>query len=232
MRKIAAGLAIAVLLGGCQSIFGKAAGVDIQPVGVPTTAQGLIALEEGREFLRAGDPGSATVVLQIAAGDPSTMAEAFNALGVAYAMLGRGDLAERFFQRAVAENPAEAKFAANLARYYSSREAALARSQATIELPLPTPPAVSADIQAAAGVSRERTLVAGPGTVRVSSPTSAAAMARVSAHEVTIKTGPDPHPATAADGRRRNPAFAKVTMVPTRPAYPIRIDLASAGRDR
>lgn len=240
MRKIAAGIAMLALLGGCQTIFGRQARLDIQPVGA-ADASGLIALEEGRQALRAGDPGSAIISLQIAAADPATLADAHNAMGVAYAMLGRGDLAERYFQQAVAENPSEEKFAANLARFYRSREAALARTQAPIVLPMPAVEVAAAEPTLAVAPPADRIISAGPGTVRVSLPSGGAAITRVSRHEVSIRTKPASSPVPAADGRRRNPSFASaspaaplggVPRATTPPGYPIRIDLASVGATR
>lgn len=226
MRKWAAGLFILATLGGCSSLFGPRASLDIQPVGKHDPAAGVIALEEGRDHLRAGNPGMAIVSLQIATGDPASVADAHNALGVAYAMLGRGDLAERYFQRAIAENPDEPKFAANLARYYRSREAMTARVETPVDVPAKLSTRIAIDQPA------ERTMQAGPGIVLVSTPVRNIAVTRVSAREVAIATAsavPDPGP----DGRSRNPSFAAVAKTPARaPAYPVRIELAAVGTDR
>lgn len=226
MRKLAAGLLILASLGGCNSIFGQRASLDIQPVGSRNPGAGVIALEEGREYLRSGNPGMAIISLQIAAGDPATIADAHNALGVAYAMIGRGDLAERYFQQAIAENPEEPKFAANLARYYRSREAMMAR----VEAPVVSP--VEQSTRLAVQEPAERTMQAGPGIVHVSTTVGNVAISRVSAREVAITTS-GVLPSAATDGRRRNPAFAVVAKAPAKaPSYPVRIELAAIGSDR
>lgn len=225
MRKAITSIALLAFLGGCQAIFGKRAELEITPIGIAQSpAVGLVALEEGKQLLRAGQVGSAIAPLQIAAADPATLAEAHNALGVAYAALGRGDMAERFFQQAAAEAPEDARFAANLARYYRSREAALARAAA----PAITPATELAVVQ---DPEFERVVQAGPGVVRVSMGNPARAMSRVSAREVAITTAA-PAPAGAIAVGRRNPHFTAVAASSPGQRYPIRIELSTVGQHR
>jgi len=110
----------AVSLGGCQSfpltswLFKKdrpASEADPQLAG--STAG---ALEEGAAFLRAGNLSAAVASFRIAQLDRATRADASNGLGVAYARLGRLDLAERYFQAAILSDPENPRFAANLLR--------------------------------------------------------------------------------------------------------------------
>ena len=212
------------LLAGCQSLFGQQAKLEVRPAGAPVdAASAAIALEEGRQHLLRGAPASAIVALRSATLDPGTAAPAHNGLGVAYAMLGRGDLAERYFQRAVEQDPADPRFAANLARFYASREAMLARAEAAraaavvaVAEPVEAPPV-------------QRMVQAGPSVVRIDLPTPAEAMTRVSRQEVVIRTrAPQPAVATA-DVRRRNPRYS---AAPTKPArtYPVRIELSAAAK--
>jgi tetratricopeptide (TPR) repeat protein len=74
------------------------------------------ALDEGRGQLRAGNVSAAVASFRIALLDPATRAEASNGLGVAYAKLGRQDLAERYFQGAMMAEPTNSKYVANLLR--------------------------------------------------------------------------------------------------------------------
>ena len=229
MKMLVAGMLAATLLGGCQSIFGHHAKLDIRPVGgVDSPGASAIALEEGKQFLRSGAVGSAIVALQKAAADPVAAPEAHNGLGVAYAMLGRGDLAERYFQQAIAESPAEAKYSANLARFYQSQEAALVRRQA-----IPAP-AVATEPDTEFAVVNElfdRVIQAGPGAVRLAAATRASAMTRVSQNEVTIRTLPAAPLAAPAYERRRNTLFTASSTAPRNAPYPVRIKFGRAGID-
>lgn len=110
----------AVSLGGCQSFpltswMGKKdrPASDAEPALAGNTAG---ALEEGTAFLRAGELSAAVASFRIAQLDRATRADASNGLGVAYAKLGRLDLAERYFQAAILSDPENTKFAANLLR--------------------------------------------------------------------------------------------------------------------
>lgn len=110
--------ALAVSLGGCQSIvdtFGFA-----RTSSASTYQVGQADLDEGREHLRAGRVGNAIAPLHRAALNPQTSGDALNALGVAYTKLGRADLAERYFMAAVNTDRTNERYAANLARFYSS----------------------------------------------------------------------------------------------------------------
>ena len=122
MKKIIAVALAATLVSGCQSIFGHHAKLEVRPIGTESTAASVAAaLDEGRLSLKRGDFASAIMEFRMASLDPNTAAGAHNGLGAAYAMLGRGDLAERYFQQAITEDPAEPKYSSNLAKYYGSR---------------------------------------------------------------------------------------------------------------
>ena len=229
MKKLIAAILATTLLGGCQSIFGHHARLDVRPVGGEDSPEaGAIALEEGKQFLRSGAVGSAIVALQKAAADPIAAPEAHNALAVAYALLGRGDLAERFFQQAMAENPSEAKYSANLAKFYQSREAALAREVRVSAHAFVAAP----DIELAVVAEQfDKVIQAGPGAIRVSAATRENAITRVSQNEVTIRTLPAPPVAVAASERRRNPRFTAVGSTTRVAPYPIRIEFGRTGSE-
>jgi tetratricopeptide (TPR) repeat protein len=110
----------AVSLGGCQSfpltswMFKKdRPASEAGPALAGNTAG---ALEEGTAFLRAGELSAAVASFRIAQLDRATRADASNGLGVAYAKLGRLDLAERYFQAAILSDPDNTRYAANLLR--------------------------------------------------------------------------------------------------------------------
>ena len=225
MKKIVAAALAATLVSGCQSIFGHHAKLEVRPIGAESTAaSATIALEEGRQSLMRGNVASAIVELKMAELDPDTAAAAHNGLGAAYAMLGRGDLAERYFQQATAEDPTESKYSSNLAKFYRSREAVLAR------LPSDQPQLLKAQANAetqetVALEPAEHVIRTGAISVRVAASTQAAAMTRVSANEVSIRTTSPAIGPTLANGRRQNPRFSSANLSPRRQAYPIRIEL-------
>lgn len=123
-------VALATSLGGCKS-FVQAFDFS-RHSNAPQYAIGQGDLDEGRAMLRAGNVGNALAPLHRAALNPDTSGAALNALGVAYAKLGRADLAERYFIAATRVEAGNEKYAANLARFYRSdlaKDAWLARAQ-------------------------------------------------------------------------------------------------------
>lgn len=169
-------VACAAMLGGCQSFpltswmfKGKRPAAAEQRIELAGNTAG--ALEEGRASMRTGNISAAVASFRIALLDASTRAEASNGLGVAYARLGRHDLAERYFQGAISAEPENTKYVANLLRL--QQQVMLARratSAPALAAALPAPRA----IPQRAGES----LVAG----RVN---------RVSRGEVMVRAGPD-----------------------------------------
>ncbi|MDP3676134.1 MAG: hypothetical protein Q8R44_13750 [Novosphingobium sp.] len=227
MNKVIVTLLASTLLAGCQSIFGSHAKLEVRPVGAEqTAATAAVALEEGRQYLTRGEIASAIAAFRIAAHDPASAAPAHNGLAVAYALMGRGDLAERYFQQAIAADPEDPRFAANLARFYRSREAELAKARA-VQAPI----VVAQTDDAAVSLSEappvsERAMRAGPSTVVITAAAaSTGAVTRVSRQEIAIRTLPDAPVQAAGDPRRRNPRF-----VQARPGYPLRIALPNGAR--
>jgi Flp pilus assembly protein TadD len=109
----------AAMLGGCQS-FPLTSWMfkDKRPATQQASLAGNTAgaLEEGRAHLRDGNIAAAVASFRIALLDPSSRADASNGLAVAYATLGRPDIAERYFRAAIAAEPDNPKFVANLLR--------------------------------------------------------------------------------------------------------------------
>lgn len=122
-------------LSGCQS-FVSALGFGpkdskSQRAEASTSVFGQDELEQGRLALKAGYPANAIKLFRLAALDEASAPDAFNGLGVAYAKLGRADLAERYFKMAVSLDGTNPKFAANLDRFYNS---ALGNSQRALAM--------------------------------------------------------------------------------------------------
>ena len=215
-----------VLLGGCQSIFGHrtaAASVEATPEPESAKAYSDRQLAFGKESLDYRQYGLAIIALRKAQHDPSNAAEAHNGLAIAYAQIGRADLAERYFKQAVDEAPQEARYMANLARFYQGP------AMATAALPRPDPVAVAlaqpetlaAPQVAAMPIPRRRQM----GFVRVELPEPG--MVRISANEVRITT-----PAPVARDPRRPSGRQVAVKQPVRrlnPNYPVRVRLDAPG---
>lgn len=115
-------IAVALALGGCQSFIGALGFGPKQSGQVEQRAEafGTLELERGRLAMRQGHIALAIQQFRMAALNQQTAPDAFNGLGVAYAKLGRADLAERYFKTALELDSANPKYAANLARFYES----------------------------------------------------------------------------------------------------------------
>lgn len=112
-------------LGGCKFFgnlhFGsnsheKAASADF--------AQGTYgpATQRGRDYLRSNLTGLAIDSFNLALATGEEPAAGYNGLGVAYARLGRTDLAYRFFKKATLSDPANQAYARNLINLVNSPE--------------------------------------------------------------------------------------------------------------
>jgi tetratricopeptide (TPR) repeat protein len=234
------------LLAGCQSFpfsklgFGKPRPTATMPPVVDQT--GLVVLGEGQEQLRRGNISAAVASFRVATLDPDSRAGANNGLGIAYAKLGRADLANRYFSTAALLDPANTKYAANLERlerkeYFAMR----ARDEARMaEATAQTPPEAPATFAAAFGT---------PVTEHVSiTKEPAASITRISRSEVRISGGAQASAATRMRVEYRQSKVAagkqdlseqaegaepeyplRVAVVSKsktiRPAYPVRIDL-------
>lgn len=140
MRKSTAAILLislaALSLGGCRSIFGfhrlRAADVALEG-GVEVHAVGQLAA--GRQALDAGNYAAAITAFSNVRTVPGFEGDAYNGLAIAYAGIGRHDLAETYFRRAVAVSPTNERFRRNLARFTSleaeRRAAAFAVNEGT-----------------------------------------------------------------------------------------------------
>ena len=118
-------LTSAFALGGCQ-IF-KPSGVHAGSSAHATRAsEQLSATDQGRDHLRAGRYGLAIESFERALAFGERPAPAYNGLGVAYAKLGRPELAYRFFRKAAMSDPDNPVYSRNLASLMDSPEFNLA----------------------------------------------------------------------------------------------------------
>jgi tetratricopeptide (TPR) repeat protein len=141
----------------------------------------------GRRQLAEGQTGLAIEYFQRAMASGEPIAPAVNGLGVAYARLDRFDLAQRYFQQAIASDPVNPQYADNLARLMRSPALAM-RHEGDI---------AKEALQAAATVQTEAK------SARAASAAPAIGqLQRVSRGEVRITSAP-PQAAPAAPGQAK-----------------------------
>lgn len=126
----ASAAAMSLLLSGCS--IGRALGfykpaqrsqpqlasVDreqAQDIAKPASANAQADVNEGRTQLAAANYGMAIEAFRKALASGNDTAAALNGLGVAYAGIGRQDLAERYFRQALSVSPSDQRYADNLA---------------------------------------------------------------------------------------------------------------------
>jgi hypothetical protein len=140
-------IAAATALSGCQSFLGISLRGHTRALpGAPSEPALAQATAQGRAYLASGQTGLAIEAFQRALGANEPAAPALNGMGVAFARLGRYDVAERMFQEAMAVDPSDGRYARNLATLMSSPALAMrhdgdiANRVATID-PAPARPA-------------------------------------------------------------------------------------------
>lgn len=202
------------LLAGCALFKGSPRANFTFRVPDQSSAAGYGAeqIEQGRKMLDECNYGLAIIAFSNAQHLTEHAAAAHNGLAVAYAQLGRRDLAERYFRQAMLQAPGDRRYQANLARFHDSAPtpADVDRSErtATAEAaPVPVQPLVNAAPNA---------------VVRIELP--AARTERISSNEVRIHSAP-------VEVRRRSSAV-KLAHSPAssaeprrNPSYPVRIQL-------
>lgn len=182
----------------CSSIFGTSASAGLPEIrvagaGEQSAVQAAISLEEGRAHLTAGNPGLAIESFQRALASGELVGSAANGIGVAYARIGRADLARRYFSLAIANSPQEPAYLANLGRLESTPSMAVA-TQVTMRPSIDVP---TQDPQIAAPEASAR---------RVVRTEPRASVVRVSRSEVNVRTvAPSGRPSTlSAENLQRN----------------------------
>lgn len=118
-------IALAAPLGACNSFLGINFARHAPPA-APEVEQALTGVKAesatsvGRRQLAEGQTGLAIESFQRAMASGEPIAPAVNGLGVAYARLDRFDLAQRYFQQAIASDPANSQYSDNLTRLMRS----------------------------------------------------------------------------------------------------------------
>jgi hypothetical protein len=138
-------IALAAPLGGCNSFLGMNFARHA-PRAAPAPEAAALAKADAetataRRLLAEGQTGLAIESFRKALAQGEPVAPAVNGLGVAYARLGRFDLAQRYFQQAMASDPTDARYADNLARLMKSPAFAMRRegdlAQAAVRASVP-----------------------------------------------------------------------------------------------
>lgn len=178
----------AICLSGCTSLFGAkhasrtpADRLDIAEIYHDYAVE---QLELGRNQLRAGAYATALETLRRASLDRATAVTAHNAMGVAYAKLGRVELARRHFTLALAREPQNPAIAANLTRLKAETRAA-EQALAVVDAAAPVPASASEPSSTVSRPEIGRTIKPAYGA-RVVAEGGPARLQRVSAHEVRI----------------------------------------------
>lgn len=193
-------------------------------------------LELGRTALKEGHTVAAIDAFMIAKSFEREAPAAYNGLAVAYSRLGREDLAERFFQEAVARAPDDTRFRANLATFYvrhgipRSTQPALAIAEVE-PVVAPAPQVAAAPVQV--GSVRIDPVAAVDAKSKVSARTPSSGLRRISRHEVKI-VGNTRRVIVEVGGATTPARVGTVKLAATgsrtplkqaRPAYPVRVTL-------
>jgi len=226
LAKLGCLLAGTAMLSGCQSFpltSWMFKGHRPEAASVQLAQSGAGSLEEGKDFLRQGNIASAVASLRVARLDRATFGEASNALAIAYARLGRPDLADRYFREAIMSEPENDKYAANLLRLQS--DVLLARAQAAA-------PAVAAATPPPAPVPQPSSDGLAYGTVERVSRTEVRVLSRsdLGNAPIAVVAQRDNNAPVALAAHRDTPAEAVPAPSPASAAsvgrsYPIRIQL-------
>ncbi len=118
LAQFALSASMLALLGGCAS--GRSPSLEIRSVGQsqmsPDTGN---IVDRGKELLSRGQNADAISAFRGALRTEGNQAEAYNGMAIAYDRIGRADLARRYFELAVAEQPTADRYRNNLARFFN-----------------------------------------------------------------------------------------------------------------
>ena len=135
----------AIMVSGCATQQNAAPEYRLSssaPVAVP----GASMLQKGRAQLDAGLNALAIEAFRAEIRTNPDAADAFNGLAVAYGRIGRDDLAQRYFETALAKDPGNGKAQANLARL--TGDIAPIMQMAETDIPVASEPVVVATMTA------------------------------------------------------------------------------------
>lgn len=245
VRKVKTLIALAVAtpaLCGCQSFLGGAFAAKTPRATSQEQVWEAFAeaeLESGRRALDDGRLAEAVASFRIAGHLPAQAASASNGLAVAYARLGRADLAERYFRQAIALAPRDTRYQANLERFYQRNPIALPKAVAATASAERGAAAVAVAPAGASAAADAPVTVGVPGAVTVSRPSTR--LVRVSANEVRLSAPAEAAIRTASSGRgqpairRDAPRTVRISFAelgrqapPRRTGYPVRVELGSS----
>lgn len=221
---------VAGLLGGCALLgLGPRQPQITAQSTLPMGADAFVRFEQGRAALDAGLNAEAIAAFSEARLEPELLASSLNGMAVAYARLGRPDLAERYFTQAVAAAPEDARFMANLARLQDSlRDMEQQHRHPVLAAAAPAARATgpARTIQASNGIVRLVTQSGGP--ARVASAPTANRFVRINAAEVQLSAAVTETPNNGVRARIRfdggvQPVVASAAS--DRSSYPIRVAL-------
>ena len=232
----------AAMLSGCQGFpLGKwafAKPSSASQAGVTDAAFSEATLQEGRQQLQQGRISEAIASFRMAMMTPDARAEASNGLAVAYAKLGRADLADRYFREAASLDPNNPKFAANLLRLQQQTTLMAAAEHATMlasatELAPVAAPAPSAPLAQNDGLTR-----VSRGEVHLALPTEQTAApkmivrTRMAASDIAPLSPEGPAKVAAKDTPVAAAAEAAADAKPASKTivYPVRLELTGSSR--
>ena len=218
--RLSESLAAMAALSGCASIFGHAFAERAKPeVATPAQPAGNVELAAARQYMDAGMTAEAIDHFRAAQMDPNALPAASNGLGVAYARLGRYDLADRYFRIALALDPSNQRFAANMLRMqndYALAQAPAADTQTLAQAAITAPADQLAVADRPGAIER---VSRGEVHIRTALSEAAAPMALVASRDAP----PEP---VAVAGR----PLAKDEPASVAASYPVRIDLSKRAR--
>jgi tetratricopeptide (TPR) repeat protein len=210
-----------VALASCQSVVGDklfashAAPAESAAVDLSGYFEQL--METGKTHLLQNRPALAVTAFRQASYDPAHGAAAYNGMGVAYAQMGRQDLARRYFQMALAADPEDERFVRNLARLETQN------GSQVLERMLAQADKATVSTQAIVKLAAERSSIAradsSQGQPRAE---SRSRLVRVSGQEVKL-TAPTVAQSESVSGSLTSDSSRRVVRIDR--AYPVRIPL-------
>lgn len=226
-------IALAIILplaSGCSAKFGRSARVTPeirvqQPEKANMQAWALAQLQLGRDALADEQYAKAIIAFRNARLASGETAAALNGMAIAYAGIGRADLAENYFQQAIAEAPDNLRYRDNLQRLYDAtpRMAAAASEEiAPLNVAQPAPTIFAgSDVRATIRVEQPVARL-----TRTSDRGVSIATVRVASAQSSLTPLPTPtagHGVSApGTGRRLNPTYAGSVILSTSEVNAIR----------
>lgn len=220
--KIVIAASAAVLLSGCHLFNDNSSDMAATAEADMSTyfAQRLAA---GRAHLDRGRPTLAIAAFRQASYSPAFAAEAYNGMAVAYARIGRDDVARHFFTQAVTRAPADERYSRNLARLETQMEM-LASTRQGLAAEEAVARAMDSDSLARAAIPAK------PAGLRTGADSG---LVRVSKHEVRLNSAQEANSGRAAVTVTTGDASqypVRIKVATPQPGqtrnYPVRVSLA------